>query len=158
MKNKQNNKFDLEAILIKLKSTKSAKVSKFINELLMAEDLKRANFKPGNYEYISTEISTKGAKSYDNKVKISFTEPDKHEIRVRKFLVTLNGKDRMYISETKLTIDSKEVSIIKKEKTGNKAYEIHKDLSLSNRGEGIIATAETKSNPYTKQVSDFFKN
>ena len=158
MKNKQNNKFDLEAILIKLKSTKSAKVSKFINELLMAEDLKRANFEPGNYEYISTEISTKGAKSYDNKVKISFTEPDKHEIRVRKFLVTLNGKDRMYISETKLTIDSKEVSIIKKEKTGNKAYEIHKDLSLSNRWEGIIATAETKSNPYTKQVSDFFKN
>ena len=158
MKNKQNNKFDLEAILIKLKSTKSAKVSKFINELLMAEDLKRANFEPGNYEYISTEISTKGAKSYDNKVKISFTEPDKHEIRVRKYLVTLNGKDRMYISETKLTIDSKEVSIIKKEKTGNKAYEIHKDLSLSNRGEGIIATVKTKSNPYTKQVSDFFKN
>lgn len=158
MKNKQNNKFDLEAILIKLKSTKSAKVSKFINELLMAEDLKRANFEPGNYEYISTEISTKGAKSYANKVKISFTEPDKHEIRVRKYLVTLNGKDRMYISETKLTIDSKEVSIIKKEKTGNKAYEIHKDLSLSNRGEGIIATAKTKSNPYTKQVSDFFKN
>ena len=74
MKNKQNNKFDLEAILIKLKSTKSAKVSKFINELLMAEDLKRANFEPGNYEYISTEISTKGAKSYDNKVKVSFVK------------------------------------------------------------------------------------
>ena len=157
MKNKQNNKLNLEAILNKLKTTKNARFKKFISELLMAEDLKRAHFIPGNYSYISTGISSKGARSFEKKVRITFEEPDKYEIRVRKYLITLNGTDKMYISETKLTVDSREASITKKEKTGNTSYEIHEDLSLSNRGEGIIATSKSKTNPYTRQVTDFFK-